>query len=293
MSAATCIACGLGFTEGPLWTGDSRLLVASVSRACIYEVDLTGGPPRLLAEAGGTPTGLAEDPEGRIWIAQGGREGRSQSARRPAPSIQCLDLGEVRDVAGGFFGPNDCAVGPDGRLWFTDPRGPALEGDPLPGRVCALDRANGSVATVCDGILYPNGLAFSPLEAALYVAETFTGRILRLALDRPGAEPEVFATLSAGRPDGLAFDSEGRLHAAAYGAPHVEVFDRHGRGAELLPLGDDVTPTNLCFGGDDLRTLFVTVPKGGRVLALERSVAGLSLTQLRPAERFDGLVDLP
>jgi gluconolactonase len=278
-----CVAAGIGFTEGPLWTTDGRLVVTSMSRGLLYAVDPESGAVTVAAEPGGNPTGLAQDEEGVVWIAQGGGHAPSRSQRHTRPSIQRWHDGRIDDVvANGLDAPNDCVIGPDGRLWFTDPRGAALDPEGPPGRVCALERADGRVAVVADGIGYPNGLAFTADGSALHVAETRTARILRLAVTADGglSASEIFAELAHGLPDGLALDAAGRLHVAATTADAVVVLDAEGRIVEELPVGKGALPTNVCFGGADHRTLFVTAGRGGRVLALPREVSGPLLTHV-------------
>lgn len=280
------LASGIGFTEGPVWTHDGRLLVTSISRGLVYEVPVDGGEARAVLEAGGGPNGMAEDAAGAIWIAQnGGTIVASRSDRPVAPGLQrWAGGGEPEDVPlTGLDAPNDCVLAPDGRIWFTDPRGSAAGDRPQPGRLCAYDCATGTLTVLREGLLYPNGLAFGPDPAELYLAETITRRILRFRVDGAGdalGEPDVFAELPAGEPDGIAFDARGRLHVAATTADCVVVFDADGSPVKRLELGPTF-PTNLCFGGPDRATLFVTAGRGGRVLALERDAPGLALPVLQ------------
>jgi gluconolactonase len=274
------VASGIGFTEGPVWTHDGRLLVTSMSRGLVFEVALDGAPARPLIEPGGGPNGLAEDADGVLWIAQNGGTILASRSQRPVrPSLQRWDGGEVEDLAvDGLDGPNDCVLAPDGRIWFTDPRGRASAEGAQPGRLCAYDPASGALTVLRDGLRYPNGLAFGLDPADFFLAETLSRRILRFRVGADGAlsEPETFAELPVGEPDGIAFDVRGRLHVAATTADCVVVLDADGSLAETLELGPSF-PTNLCFGGPDGRTLLVTAGKGGRVLAVERDVPGLPL----------------
>src|SRR4051794_28985140 len=264
----TMLASGLGLTEGPLWSDAGELLVTSVSRGVIYAVALDGSGARAIAHPGGAPSGLARSADGTVWIAQGGSQLRRAPDREVPPSIQ--RLGESEAVRGGFAAPNDLPVGPDGRVWFTDPKGHALHGEPEPGRIWALD---GTAEVVAEGALYPNGLAFT--DAALLVAETATRRILRYPYaDGAIGAPEPFAQLEDGHPDGLAIDAEGNVFVAATTAGAVIVLAPGGACRERIETGAGSLPTNVCFGGT---RLFVTVAKGGRVLAFEREVPGRQL----------------
>jgi gluconolactonase len=273
------LAAGIGLTEGPLWTSDGRLIVVSVSRGLVFEVDLDGAGARAIADVGGAPSGLAEDGDGAVWIAQGGSHLRRDPDRDVLPSVQLLAGDRATSVVSdGLHAPNDLVVGPDGHLWFTDPRGPALHGEPQPGRVWALERAGAEPEVAVDGILYPNGIAFGAHPRVLYVAETATRRVLRYPCeDGALGDPEPLVELADGHPDGLALDAAGHLLIAATTAGAVVVVDPGGREVERIDTGPGSMPTNLCFGGPDLSTLFVTVAKGGRVLAYRRDVGGLPL----------------
>lgn len=259
-AAPRCLASGIGFTEGPLWTHDGRLLVTSVSRGLIYEVDVRAGGATAVCNPGGRPTGLAEDDRGEIWIAQ---------MNPDRPGIQKIARDVAIDVVGkDTDSPTDCTVGPDGKLWFTDPRGNAMGDDRQPGHVRTLDRTTLVVATVAGGTYFPNGIAFDRTGRWLYVAETATGRVLRGETASLRLVP--WFDLPRGRPDGLAVDRDGRVYIAATAAAAVLVASAAGELIEEIALGPGALPTNVCFGGPDLGTLFVTVPSGGRVLAVER-----------------------
>ncbi len=269
----------LGFTEGPLWRSDGTLLLTSASRGVVYAVDADGAAA-VLAETGGGPTGLAEDGEGTVWVVLGPGHGGGEAP----PGIGAIGSdGELRPVVtAGVDAPNDVAVGPDGRLWFSDPLQPVFDPAAAGGCLRALDPATGQVEVVASGLRFPNGLAFSVDGEALYVAETATARIVRFPFDgeRLGP-PRIWADLHGANPDGIAFDSAGRLHVAAPRHDVVLVLDDRGQVAECLGLPERSFPTNLCFGGDDLDQLYVTAVRGGCVLALDRPVPGLRIGGLR------------
>lgn len=278
VSTPQTVVSGIGFTEGPIWTRDERLLVVSMSRGLIYEINVANGRATAVAEPGGGPNGMVEDSQGAIWIAQnGGRHMESSSVRPAKPGVQRWMHGRVEDFThDSFSAPNDCAVGPDGRLWFTDPVGEPFGGDDLPGRIWALDRKTGELDMVADGLSWPNGLAFSSHGTALYVAETRARRIVRYVMTGDGIlGPEEFATLDRGSPDGMAFDVEETLYVAVPDANCITVFDPAGGVKAHLDLDISGFPTNVCFGGTDLGTLFITAAKGGSVLAVQRDVPGL------------------
>lgn len=274
------LAADIGFTEGPVWTG-SRVVATSITRGLLYEIDLGGREPRAIAETGGGPNGLAVDPITKtVWIAQNGRvhmPPRSSVSPR-APGIQRFADGEVTqplEVSTGA--PNDCVVGPDGRLWFTEPNGDPHGPNQLIGHVWAWDPRTGrrerQLAT--DG--YPNGLAFGPGGRTLLVAETRHGVVREFARERGGLREIRSMRLERGFPDGLAVSADGDVLVAGTSSGTVEVFDADGVFRESVDFGADSMPTNLCFAGADLDQLVVTLAKGGRVVAVDARRRGLPL----------------
>ena len=281
MVSSRVVATDLGFVEGPVWTSDGRLLVTSVSHGKIYEV--RSGDPRVVAETGGGPNGMAEGVDGALYVAQnGGFEGAEERPAKPAsPGIQLIAEDAVRHLAEGLDAPNDCCFGPDGRLYFTDPGLWAAPDKVRPGRVYALP-PDGTPELLVEGPSFPNGIAFGPDPSQLYVTETYGRRVLVYPLrDGSLGEAREFCRIAPGMPDGCCFDEEGRLYVAATAGEEVQVFDSDGRCVERLPCGENSLPTNCCFGGADGHTLFVTDSRGERVLAFELDVAGLPLFPFR------------
>ena len=281
MTAASVVATGLGFTEGPVWTVDGRLLVTSISHGVVYEVG--GNSSSVVAEMGGGPNGMTEGSDGTLYVSQnGGLYGTGERSSNPvSPGIQAIVGDTVRYLAEGLDAPNDCCFGPDGRLYFTDPRGPADPSNQRPGRVYAM-ALDGAPVLLAEGPAFANGIGFSPDATRLYVSETFGRRVLVYPVQDGGlGEPEEFCPIDPGFPDGLCFDAEGRLYVAATLGEQVQVFDTSGQLSDRLPCGEGSMPTNCCFGGPDRKTLFVTDSRGERVLAFERDSAGLPLFPFR------------
>ena len=273
------LAAKVGFVEGPVWTGE-RLFVASISRGILYEIPLAGGRAVAVAELTGGPNGSAQAADGSIWIAQnGGHVIRQLSDPVVPPGIQrWSDDGVGYVVRSGVQAPNDLAFGPDGALWFTDPHPRLSFESPKPGHLCRLDPG----ATVPDRVLsgrpHPNGLAFSADGQTLYLVETIPRHVLAFPVidGRTLGEPANLVTFD-GEPDGIALDSDGRIYVACHGTDDaVMVCEPDGAIVERIAL-EHCFPTNLCFAGADLRTLVVTAPPGGRVLAIERDSPGLRI----------------
>ncbi|PYO45406.1 MAG: hypothetical protein DMD84_28685 [Candidatus Rokuibacteriota bacterium] len=157
--------------------------------------------------------------------------------------------------------PNDVVCKSDGSLWFTDPglRVPLAERE-LPYAGVYRIAADGVVTLMAD-CEYPNGLAFSPDERTLYVANTrWTAYIHAFELDAAGKvlRRRIFADMSSdepdGVPDGMKVDVEGRVYCTGPGGTWVFAADGRRLGIIRTP----EIPANLAFGGPDLKTLFFT-----------------------------------
>lgn len=268
------VASGIGFTEGPLWLPEGDLLVTSMSRGLVYSLKLDDPEHVITYETGGGPNGLALAADGTIVVAQNGSPFFTVRSKRPVrPGLQLIRDGDVIDeVVTGCVAPNDLAFAPDGMLWFTDP-GNATDPSFAP-RVSRYDLASQRLETVTTDVRFPNGLAFGP-DGDFYLADSTANEILRFSLEHHGVSGRtVFCTVPGGSPDGIAFDANGLLYVAVFEGDAVLVYDRQGTLVRRIAMGAGSRPTNLCFAGDDLSTLVVTLASGGRVVAID--------------ERFDG-----
>jgi gluconolactonase len=274
------LATGIGFTEGPVWTGE-KVIVTSITRGRLYEIDMEGAGSRPIADVGGGPNGLALDSTtGTIWIAQNGRvhmpprasvEPRTPGIQRFAAGI----LSQPLEVSTGA--PNDCAIGPDGRLWFTEPNGDPHGPDQQTGHVWAWDPRTGVREKMLATDGYPNGLAFGVGGDTLWVAETRRAAVRQFEMRPGGLHESRSLRLDRGYPDGLALSESGEVFVAGTSSGTVEIFDSNGEFRERIDFGPDSMPTNLCFAGPDLSELVVTLAKGGRVVAVDVGRRGLPL----------------
>lgn len=270
------VAEDLGFIEGPVWdAGLARLSVVSIDKGCIFHFG-EGGEPLGDTATGGGPNGMVLSGEGLLVAQNGGIFGGSGPA---VPGVQRVN-GDPSDylLSSGFDAPNDLAFGPDGLLYVTDPASEKGIFEPIPGRVHACDLATGECRTVIEGRFFPNGLAFTADGSALLLALTQPRHIERFALTGGALVSEgIFCELTNGRPDGLAIDEAGQLWACTPGTGGIEVFGPDGSFVRRIEIGAGSMITNLCFGGEDGRDLFVTAAGWGKLLRLRPEVRGLAL----------------
>ena len=213
-----------------------------------------------------------------------------------------MDLsGQVETVLtesadGPFLFPNDLCFGPDGKLYFTDsgirfvdfaPGGKVVENYndlTYDGRVYRMDVATRELELLADGIKFTNGLAFDPDDAYLYVAETITGDILRYRYGPDGLGPaEIFGNVIAPDapdgikgPDGMAFDVEGNLFVAVFGQGDVTVLAPDGSVKDRIRT-QGIAPTNLAFGLNGERRIYVTEDQFGTLEVFDVDAPGLVL----------------
>lgn len=264
MAEFRVIAEGFRFPEGPAVDSMGRVHCVDCDTGEVVRIE--GDNKTTLVNTGGIPVAIAFNSFDEMFVTDAGLQAILKVTAEREVSTYC-------DRANGepLLGPNDLCFAPDNRLYFTDPRGSSLE-SPL-GRVVEVSPL-GQAHVIAQGYAFPNGIALDADAHRLFFAVTWTREIWHGA---PGGSPSLFGRMEGDRgPDGMAFDREGRLHAAHFGKGVVAVFDTNGYVVEELDAGG-AKPTNCCFGGSDGRTLFVTEAEKGRLIAIERPVPGLPL----------------
>jgi gluconolactonase len=249
------LATGFIFTEGPLWHPEGFYTFVDIRKSTLHRLT-PGKPPELVRDNTGEGNGTTFDLQGRLVICEGGnrRVTRWSSVGR---SEVLMDRYEGKRLNR----PNDVVCKSDGSLWFTDPglRVPLAERELSSAGIYRI-APEGTTSMVAD-CEYPNGLAFSPDERTLYVANTrWTQYIHAFELDASGAvvRRRIFADMSSdetdGVPDGMKVDVDGRVYCTGPGGTWVFAPD----GVRLGIIRTPEVPANLAFGGPDLRTLFFT-----------------------------------
>lgn len=297
MTEITEIASGFSFTEGPCFDGEGRLHVVELANRCVSRI--VDGERVVVAELGGSPNGAALGPDGDLYIANGGGNWgpndstQGRAGRGNAGSyIQRVNAdGWSRTVLSEIDGrpltsPNDLCFDAHGGLYFTDPVWPDRHEDGSPdvstvsaGDVCYLG-PDGEARRLHTGLLFPNGICLTPDGSGLIVDETGKGLVHRFEIEKPGVvgQPEVYVDLGpTSGPDGMAFDSTGRLIVAGHGSGHAFVVTPEGGSVEQKLTFDDPEVSNVCFGGHENSTLYVTLARSGRVVAVQWDAPGAPL----------------
>jgi gluconolactonase len=299
----TLVAEGLGFAEGPVALDDGTVLVVDLIGGSLWHVDRDGTVSEA-ARLGGGPNGAAMGPDGLIYICNNGGPGFADERQS---CIQRVDLatGQVEvlyaDCRGRRFRAlNDLVFDAAGGFWFTDFGAPIRRGYAL-GAVYYASTDGSFIEEVVFPLDHPNGIGLSPDGTVLYWAETYTRSVLQRRVVAPGqlapspgldtmaalrrGESIDANVLLAGLPglrmlDSLAVDSEGYVCVGTITDPGLTVISPDGQSVEHVrfpePFVDPFT-TNICFGGPDLRTAYVTLAGTGRLVSFRWPRPGLRL----------------
>jgi gluconolactonase len=296
------IATGLGFPEGPVALPDGRVLFVEIAAGRLTSV-LPGGELKVVAELGGGPNGAAMGPDGHCYICNnGGFYWRTdQGFTRPTGeatdykggSIQRVELatGKVETLythCDGIplHGPNDIVFDGHGGFWFTD-FGKKFADRLMHGAVYYARTDGSSIRRRAFPVLTPNGIGLSPDGAVLYVSETETSRLWSYPVVGPGElELQPFPSPNGGklvhglpgyqRFDSLAVEECGNVCVATLVRGGISVFSPGGELVEFHEAPEGYC-TNICFGGPDMRTAYITLSGYGQLFAANWHRAGLRL----------------
>jgi gluconolactonase len=301
----TPIADGLLFPEGPIFTSNGTVILVEIARSTVSEVDISTGDVRVLANCGGGPNGAAIGPDGNIYVCNNGGYtwNEIRGFRVPGPPdasdyiggiIQKVDrntgvvtnlydrCGENRLTA-----PNDIVFDSEGGFWFTD-IGKSRKRDMDLGGLYYATPDGSYISEAVFPLLSPNGVGLSPEGDRVYVADTHPGRLWAWELSGPGKiRPTGLGPGGADllwgfdgdqMLDSLAIDAEGNVCVATLVTGAISIVSASGqlRGQITLPEYDQFV-TNICFGGDDLRTAFITSSGRGYLYSANWETPGLAL----------------
>ena len=295
------IASGLEFPEGPVALEDGSVLVVEMAAGRITRIRADGSK-QTIAHTGGGPNGLAVGPDGALYVCNNG--GSFEFHRRGdilvpghAPlshrggRIERVSLanGRVETVyehcdGRPLIAPNDLVFDTSGGFWFTD-HGTADAEARSHGALCYAKADGSSIARVLRELVSPNGVGLAPDGGTVYYAETVTARLWGLPLGSPGearklkgASPAAFVGSYPGFAyfDSLGVEAGGAVCVATLIAGGIATFHPGTKQMQHLPLPDPLV-TNICWGGADMKTAYVTASGTGKLLAIDWQRPGLKL----------------
>lgn len=252
------LATGMQFTEGPVWVAaEGGFLVFSDIPSDELKKWTAKDGVTTFRKPSQNANGNTLDREGRLISCE--HSGRRVSRlEKDGTLVTLVDQFEGKR----FNSPNDADVKSDGTIWFTDPDY-GLGGKPHDYDGCFVfrfDPKTKALSVVAKDFDKPNGIAFSPDEEKLYVADSGKPHHIRVFDVQSGRSVKgggVFCTIDKGVPDGIRCDAAGRVWSSAGDGVHIFAPDGKLLGKILVP----ETPANLCFGGADGKTLFITARK--------------------------------
>jgi len=259
------LATGMKFTEGPVWLAEKDLLVFSdIPNSKLMQWNAEEGLKvyQKVEQANGNII----DKEGRILSCQ--HAGRNIIRTEKDGTVTVL-LDEFEGKK--FNSPNDLVLHPDGSLWFTDPSyGLGGRQAELGGKwVFRHDLKTKETTVVYKGFDMPNGIGFSTDYQTLYIANTGkAGEVRAFAVEGKTIKQEPLFVIPI-RCDGFCIDTEGNIYTTSKGGIHV--FDKTGKKIGMIPVAEQ--PANVCFGGKDFDTLYITARKS--LYAVKTKMTGM------------------
>ena len=296
------IATGLGFPEGPVALADGSVLVVEIATGRLKRVT-PNGESKVVAHLGGGPNGAAIGPDGYCYICNNGGfswrtdDGFSRPTGEAADykggSIQRVNLatGQVETLYTScdgiaLHGPNDIVFDAQGGFWFTD-FGKKFADRLMLGAVYYARTDGSFIRRAAFPVLTPNGVGLSPDGATLYVTETETSRLWSYRVKGAGElELQPFPSPNGGRLvhglpgyqrfDSLAVEESGNICVATLVRGGISVFSPGGDLLEFHAAPEGYC-TNICFGGSDMRTAYITLSGYGQLYEVRWPRPGLRL----------------
>jgi gluconolactonase len=272
----TSVLQGLGFPEGPVALPDGKLAFVDMRKQNVLVWN--GTSAKVIAQLPGAPNGATLGSDGMLYVANNGGVAPETSETvwtSDAPidgRIQRLGLdGSWTDVTVGNLPgpaphrPNDLCFGPDGWLYFTDPKNwetvQSLSPDESQYQVGTLCRTDcqGTVELIAEIPGFPNGLAFMPGGGELLLAQTIHHRliVMKMRADRSFAAPTLYCEFPPYvNPDGFCFDTQGNLYLAGSASNSVIIIGPNRQVNDVIETGPLSCPTNVCLQSGKLWITF-------------------------------------
>ncbi len=254
---------GFRFTEGPTADAAGNVFFTDQpnDRILKWSVD---GKLSTFAQPAGRANGMCFDARGNLLVCA---DEKTELWFIPAGSVARGALEGKKVLVAEFNGkrlngPNDVWCHPDGALYFTDPfyKRPWWTWEQMPQdgqHVYRVAPDGRTVTRVADSLKQPNGIVGTPDGKTLYVADIGDRKTYRFTIQPDGSLTDRVLHCELGS-DGMTLDAEGNLYLTGRG---VTVFDKTGRQIDHIPVPENWT-ANVCFGGADRQTLFITASRG-------------------------------
>jgi gluconolactonase len=249
------LADGFLFTEGPAYDGKGNIYFTDQPNDRIMLWTSTGNLSVYLQPAGRS-NGLSFDNKGNLWACADEKN-----------SLWCIDPDKNITIIPSEYqgkalnGPNDLWNTTDGGVYFTDPfyKRSWWDHDSMPQPIQAvyyLSPDHKTITRVTDDLEQPNGIVGTPDGTTLFVADIRANKTWKYTINKNGSLSNKKLFCEKGS-DGMTIDLKGNIYLTGNG---VTVFDKNGVLLGTIPVPEKWT-ANVCFGGKDMKTLFITASK--------------------------------
>ena len=264
------VVANIDFAEGPIFDKEGNLYFVNYVRNGTLGKMAPDGTVQVWCETGGQVNGLKVDSAGYIIGADAG----AKRIIRVHPSGSPIEVLTDKFEGKPYLSPNDVCLDMAGNIYFTDPSNDTPEA-PI-GSVYRIGSTR-KVTRLATGLKYPNGLAVTPDQKKLIVAETMTNRILSFDFepDHSLGPAKTLYQFPNSSVDGIMFDEYDRLWVARWLNETVDVITLDGKLVAEIPAGGSKV-TNLCFWG---KSLYVTVAERHSIHRLDVGVGGKAYTK--------------
>jgi gluconolactonase len=265
----------LNFPEGPAYDGKSTICISNcyggwITRYSegVKDTFISKADDSLLIEK---TNGLAFGFDGNLYVCEYGK----------GKILRISPAGKIEVYSDGYKGekfnrPNDLTFDKNGNLFFTDPK--SYDKNILDGRIFSVDAKTYEVKLLEDSLAFPNGINISPVDGRLYVCESAKQKIVSFNIntDNKLSDKKDFADIPGGDPDGIEFDESGNLYVAHFGGKAVYIFSPEGKLLQKIETPGN-KPTNLEFGDEDYKTLYLTEVETNALYKIRTSLPGKRL----------------
>lgn len=267
------VADDFNFPEGPAWHKSGVLYLSNCYGGWITKI--SNNKIDTLAYATDTTftktNGIIVAESGELYACEYG-EGKI---------LQITPEGKVSTLINGYEGkffnrPNDITFDEKGNLYFSDPKEYVKENPK--GRIFYYNFLDKKLKLVAENLDFPNGLGISPITKKIYVSESGRNRILEFEVTESGnlTNRKTFINLAGGDPDGIEFDIEGNLYVPHFGTGTLFIVSPKGKILQEVKTPGN-KPSNIEFGDEDLKTLYLTEDETNSVYKIRTTNPGYKL----------------